>query len=148
MENSITWLLIADASKARLFSMHKARFLQEKHPNSLELIGQFTHDKSRKKNSELVTDRRGEFGSGAFEMPTSPKVHEAEQFAHELASHLDSGRKDGTFRDLIIVAPPSFMGILHKQMPDSVNKLVSQKIEKDYTYQTDHDLVNSLINHF
>lgn len=148
MENSITWLLIADASKARLFSMHKARFMQDKNPNSLELIGQFTHENSRKKNSDLVTDRRGEFGSGAFEMPTQPKVHEAEQFALELANHLDSKRKDGTFRDLIIVAPPTFMGILHKQMPDSVNKLITQTIEKDYTYQTNHELAKSLITHF
>lgn len=148
MENSITWLLIADASKARLFSMYKARFIQDKNLDSLELIGQFTHENSRKKNAELVTDRRGEFGSGSFEVTTSPKVYEAEQFALELANHLEAKRKDGTFRDLIIVAPPAFMGILHKQMPDSVNKLVSQTIEKDYTYQTNHDLVKCLMTHF
>src|SRR5687768_7208429 len=134
MANSKTWLLIADASKARIYSLYKARVFQEQHPKHLELIGEYSHIESRKKGSELTTDKLGEFGNGTFVEATSPKIREAEQFAHELIHHIEIGRKEGVFRDLIIVAPPAFMGMLQKYMPTEMHKLVSQRIEKDYTH--------------
>lgn len=148
MENSKTWLLIADASKARIFAMHKVRVFREKNPNDLELIGAYNHENSRKKGSELNSDRMGEFGSGTFVEATSPKLHEAQQFAHELLGHLETGRKENNYRDLIIVAPPAFMGLLHKHMPHGVNKLISQKIEKDYTHCEGRELLQNLLTHF
>ncbi|MBX3708819.1 MAG: host attachment protein [Gammaproteobacteria bacterium] len=148
MENAITWLLIADASKARLFSMHKARFLRDQHPKNLELISCFTHEKSRMKGSELTTDKSGEFGVGTFVEATSPKTREAEEFALELLEHLESARKSNHYRDLIIVAPPAFMGMLHKHMPHQMHKIVSQNIEKDYTLHEGVELTHHLINHF
>jgi len=148
MINSITWLLVADSSKARLYSMHKARILQEQNSKHLELIGEYAHADSRKKGSELATDKQGEFGSGTFVEATSPKIHEAEQFAHELIIRLNSARKEGTFRDLILVAPPAFMGLLLKHMPHEIQKCVSQKIEKDYTQDDKQQLVHNLMAHF
>lgn len=148
--NTKTWLLVADASKARLYSIHKARIFQEQThlTDGLELVSEFKHDKSRKKNSDLITDKSGEFGSGTFVEATSVKFHEAEQFAHELLKFLDVGRKEKTYRDLIIVAPPTFMGLLHKHMPHEMHKLVSQRIEKDYTNNTERELMQNLLNHF
>jgi protein required for attachment to host cells len=148
MENTITWLLIADASKARIFSLHKARFIQDQKPDNLHLIGEYSHNQSRQKGSDLVTDRMGMYGSGNFSESTPPKVHEAEVFAHQLMEHLDNGRKDGVYRDLILIAPPAFMGILHKSMPHGIQKLVSQNIEKDYTQSQGHELARNLISHF
>ncbi|VVC76042.1 hypothetical protein AQUSIP_13440 [Aquicella siphonis] len=147
MGNTVTWLLIADASKARLYSMHKARFLLDKHSKNLNLIGQFTHDASRMKGIDLVSDRMGTFGNGSFEETTLPKVHEAEQFALELLGHLKSARVENSYRDIIIVAPPSFMGLLHKHMPHEVDKLVVKRIEKDYTQYNGEELAQNLINH-
>lgn len=147
MVNSRTWLLVADASKARIYSMYKARVFQEKNPKQLELVGVYTHDASRKKGSELETDKRGEFGAGTFVEATTPKMHEAEQFAHQLLDHLDTGRKEGSFRDLILVAPPTFMGLLNKLMPHEMQKLVSQTIEKDYTQKNERELMENLLHH-
>jgi len=149
MENSITWMLIADASKARLYAMHKARFMREQHPNNLSLIQDFTHQNSRKKNADLVTDKMGNYGPGSFTLPYVPKTHEAEVFAKELMNHLEGERKNGSsFRDIILVAPPEFMGHLHHQTPSSISKLITQKIEKDYTQDEGITLVNKLIKHF
>jgi protein required for attachment to host cells len=146
--NSITWLLISDSSKARLYSLHKARIFNDQNPKELELIAEFAHEKSRMKGTELSSDKLGEFNSGTFVENTSPKSHEAEQFAHELLMHLDAARKEGRFRDLIIVAPPTFMGLLNKHMPHEIQKLVSQKIEKDYTQFNINELVQNLMVHF
>src|SRR5579871_86191 len=119
-----TWLLVADASKARIFSMHKALIFQQPNPANLKLIGEYSHEKSRLKGIDLETDRMGLYGSVTFEEPTSPKFHEAEQFAHELLGLLETGRVSNNYRDLILVAPPSFMGILNKHMPHEMHKVV------------------------
>lgn len=148
MENTITWILIADASKARLFAVHKARLFQDDNTNNLQLISEFTHNDSRKKGSDLVSDKMGEFGSGSFAATTSPKAHEAEQFAQELVTHLDTGRKENSFRDFILVAPPAFMGLLHKHMHQETKKLLSQSIEKDYTHDEGRVLLTHLLSHF
>lgn len=148
MEKKKTWLLVADASKARIYTLCKARIFQEQHPKHLELIGHYDHANSRKKISDLVADKLGEFGAGTFAETTSPKVQEAEQFAHELLRHIEVGRADKSFHDLIIVAPASFMGLLHKHMPSNLHKLISQQIEKDYTQHNESDLLEHLLQHF
>src|SRR5262245_35379931 len=143
MNNNKTWLLIADSSQARLYALHKARlYLKENASDNLELIGEFAHNSSRQKDSELNSDKMGEFGSGTFVEATSAKVHEAEVFALQLLTHLDTGRKLNHFKDLILVAPPAFMGLLKKHMPHEMQKLISKTIEKDYTHQTDRELVH------
>src|SRR3990167_3851993 len=147
MNNNKTWILGADASIARLYAMHKARFLKQSDTKELALINQFAHEASRKKVSELITDKMGEFGSGTFVENTNPKLHEAEQFAHEIIHYLDMSRKDKDFRDLIIIAPPTFMGLLHKHMPGEINKLISQTIEKDYTKNNAQELIKNLLQH-
>lgn len=148
MENSTTWLLIADASKARIFSLVKARIFND--PNNdknLQLIGTYVHEESRKKGAELISDKMGEFGSGTFVEATSPKVHEAEHFAHELVNHLEIGRNNKSFRDLILISPPAFMGLLHKFMSHEIHKLVTKTIEKDYTQLNTKELLQSLLNY-
>ncbi len=148
MENSITWLLVCDASKARLYSMHKARLFSDPSAHNLELVNKFAHDASRKKGRDLETDRMGTQGSETFEESTPLKVQEAEKFVHELLAHLESGRKSGNYRDLIIVAPPEFMGLLRKHMHHDLQRMVVQNIEKNYTQDNDKDLLHNLMQHF
>jgi protein required for attachment to host cells len=150
MENSKTWLLIANASKAKLYSFHKAALFQHQDPKALTLVNEFSHDKSRKKNSELSTDRMGRLGaytSGLAEA-TPPKTHEAEVFAIELVNHLDEARTENKFRDLIIIAPAAFMGMMSKHTTHEIEKMIAQKIEKDYTSHTNHELMHNLMQHF
>lgn len=147
MTNTITWLLVADASKAKIYSLHKAKVFQDNpNGNLLTLVEEFQHNNSRKKNSELVSDRMGDFGPGKLLEVTPPKTIEAEQFALKLTSRLDNGRKEDSYQDLVIVAPPNFMGLLNKHMHNQVTKLLSKTIEKDYTQQAEKELVKSLVN--
>lgn len=147
-ENHKTWLLVADASKAKIYSIRKARLFTSNDPKELQLLSQHTHADSRKKGIELNTDRMGEFGHGGFDDQTPPKLREAEHFACEILHHIENGIKENHFRDLVIVAPPHFMGLLNKCMSHTVQKLVSQTIEKDYTQQNERDLMASLLAHF
>lgn len=149
MENNKTWVLIADASSARIFALYKALIFKD--PNNtknFELISQFNHADSRKKGIELMSDRTGNFGSGTFVDPTDPKFYQAEQFAHELLEYLEISRGENKFRDLILVSPPAFMGLLNKHMHHNMHKLVTQTIEKDYTKQHGRELIQSLLSHW
>ena len=149
--HSNTWVVVADASKASIYSMHKARFLIDENPNNLTLVSTHTHHESRQKTSDLVSDKMGEYGSQSgrnslIEM-TVPKLREAEIFAHELLEQLEMGRTGNHYRDLIIIAPPAFLGLLNKGMTQNLQKLIIQTIEKNYTNDSIRVLAQNLMQH-
>lgn len=149
MEKNKTWVLIADASSARIYAVHKAIIFQEPtNSKNLELVADFSHADSRKKGVDLTSDRLGNFGSGTFVESTDPKSHEAEIFAHELLHYLENARNENKFKELILVSPANFMGLLHKHFPNTLNKVVTQTIEKDYTKQQGSELIQSLLSHW
>lgn len=142
-----TWLLVADASKARVYTLNKARLFREKSDKNLTLLSEHTHSASRKKGTQLAQDKLGGFGTGTFVEATDLKRYEAERFAQELIEKLEAGRNENNFRDLIIVAPPAFLGLLHKHVSDNLRKMISQTIEKDYTQYNERELIANLLNH-
>ncbi len=124
-----TWILVANASLARLYS--------NSGPNKgLELLKELNHPESRQKNKDLVTDRPGSIqgspGSG-YESPTQPKEQAARAFAQELAQEFYQGRNKQAFERAILVAPPGFMGMLNNELDGPTTKLVIDRVEKDYT---------------
>lgn len=143
METNTTWILVADASKARIFSTHKAALFNGNGKN-LQLINEYEHQESRKKDQDLVTDRQGKFGSGTFVETTDPKHHEEERFAVELTKTLAKAHNENRYHELIFIAPATFMGMLNKHISNELNKLVNLTIEKDYTSFNEQELVTRL----
>lgn len=139
---STTWILVSNASSGKI--------LKNTGPNKgLEIVKAFEHPQSREKNADLVSDRPGHNpgagnGHGSFVPATSPKEHEAEVFALELARELDSGRVANQFVRLVLVAPPAFLGQLNRRLNDAVKGLVSASLEKDYTRASDKELAQYL----
>jgi len=141
-----TWIIVANASEARIFSSPRARLVNS--PTDLDLVKEINHPNSRKKSGELVADKSGAYqggdsGHGAFVEPSDPKDIEVERFAKELARELEDGRVANHFQDLIIAASPHFHGMLNKQLTNNVSGLVSVNIERDYT----NDSVKELLKH-
>jgi len=139
---STTWILVSNASAGRIF--------KNTGPNKgLEIVREFKHPQSREKNSDLVSDRPGHNpgagnGHGSFVPATTPKEHEADVFALELARELDAGRVENRYSRLVLVASPAFMGQLKGRLNDSVRGLISDSLEKDYTRATDKELTQHL----
>ncbi len=142
---STTWILVSNATSAKL--------IRNTGPNKgLELVREFAHPQSRGKNADLVTDRPGRNpgsgnGHGSFIPATTPKEHEAEVFALELARELDAGRVGNQYSRLILAASPAFMGQLNSHLPETVKGLIDARIEKDYTRATDKELGKYLANY-
>ncbi|MBA2653643.1 MAG: host attachment protein [Gammaproteobacteria bacterium] len=138
-----TWILIANASEARLFQAEKVT-------KKILLIDEFFHPASRKKIASLVTDVPGRYRKStstplsSFEETFNPKQAEALRFARELAEKLNLGRATNRYTNLILVAPPHFQGLLNKCCNHHVKNLISNTLDKDYTKIREYDLPHYL----
>jgi protein required for attachment to host cells len=125
-----TWILVADASRARLFREQRGKCI---------MIGEFEHPESRASVRELVSDANGRKpGAGYGHRPgaephTDPKDVEAEKFAHRLAESLERGLHVHAFEQLVLIAPPRFMGELKGRLSDQVQKRLLKTIKKNLT---------------
>lgn len=139
---AITWILVANASIAKLYA--------NLGPNKgLQLVKELMHPESRQKNADLVTDKPGSLanaasGKGHCEPQTTAKEYHAQRFAQELAHTLYQGRAANAFRRAIVCAPPSFMGLLNNCLDNSTNQLVSDRFDKDYTKTPEPELRSHL----
>jgi protein required for attachment to host cells len=143
MSKPITWVLVADAARVRLFQVEQPQ--QTLAPAlGQELIG--TNLPSR----EIASDRPGRtFDSGgqgrhAKEPPTDPARHAQGEFARDVVRLLDEKRGSRSFERLIVVAPPQFLGDLRALMPQQLQESVSAEVAKDLSKLSLHELQDRL----
>ena len=151
MKMTNTWILVANSSEAKIFSVNKIKFINGK--EKLSLIKEFDHPDSRKKDTEIASDKLGHYqtgglGHGSFVEATDPQKHEADNFAREVIEALEVSRVANQFRDLILVVPPHFHGLLNKHLHKPLQKLIISVIEKDYTKSPQNVLEVHLLKQF
>ncbi len=145
LKKSVTWVLIADGSRARLFATENSGSALRPALGQ-EWIG--TNLPSR----DLASDRPGRsFDSGgegrhAMEPPTDPKRHAKWSFAHDIAQLLEAERKNNAFESLVVVAPPEVLGDLRSEFGVELRRMVATEINKDLTKVPTHDLPDRLGN--
>lgn len=130
-----TWVLIADSSRARLFSVDKALA-------PLREIEAFVHPEGRAKTRDLVSDRQGRsVGNGPnMDYEVTPKRQQAMVFAKEISEHLKEGRISGLFQRLYIAAAPSFLGLLRDKLDPRTAELLVDTVSKDLTQLEPEDI--------
>ena len=123
-----TRVVVADNKRARIFSSHNVM----KHLTEQE---DFVHSAANLSNQDLVGDASGKSVDqhGSLDPRTSAKVHEEEQFAKALGKHLKELHNQQHFEQLILIAPPKFLGMLRDELPAPLDKLVTKTIDKDLT---------------
>ena len=105
------WVLVADNSRARLFST-------DFNNGELEEEESFVHTESRLHDHDLTSDLPGRafdrFGGArhAMEQRLDPKDGQAVDFAKQLIAYLEDGRVKHRFDKLYVVAPPMLLGLL------------------------------------
>jgi len=106
-----TWILIGDGSHARFFQASDA-------VGPWEMLRKVEREHSREK-----TDR--------------PETHEdrgEHEFARQLVKELETARESGSFKDLVLVAPPKFLGQLRGELPAALAACVVKTLDKDYAH--------------
>ncbi|MCB1685278.1 MAG: host attachment protein [Pseudomonadales bacterium] len=126
-----TWIVVADSTRARIFQ-------QEGASAPLQECEGMVHPESALHADDLVSDRQGRTfdssGQGArhaMEPKSSVKETHAKAFARELGARLESARKRGEIDDLVLIAPPHFLGLLSAALSDVTAKLISSRLHKD-----------------
>lgn len=128
----ITWIVVADSYRARVFTVDSLS-------SPLEEVDDLTHLEGRLQDRELTSDLpgkiRSEGGTGghAFEQPTDPKKHEADNFASNIAHYLEQADNANKINRLLIIADPSFLGLLRKHLSAQLKKKVCFELDKNIT---------------
>lgn len=152
MEVMTKWILIADASRARLFRDEDTR-------GAFTLLDSLEHPSSRARARDLMADANGrkpsgmtrggaDAGAGAGSSSarpgaapfTDPKAVEAEKFARDLAARLNKGLHEHAYDRLVVAAPPHFLGVLKHLLDGEVTKHVDRFINKDLTQHDKADV--------
>ncbi len=126
----LTWLVVADNSKARIFSV-------DSRMGPIEEIESIEHLEARLHEQDLTSDLpgrsngKGGAGGHAYQDEVSPKEQENINFARKIASELDSARKDGKFKQVMLVAAPGFLGNLRNQLTAQTQKLTCFELAKN-----------------
>lgn len=130
MKSGKIWVILAESSRARIFELDKLY-------SPLEELEGFVNNNCRLHETELNSDKPGHSfdsrGASSHQLGqfNDTKTHQTEVFAKLLSDRLDKGRISGEFEKLIIIAPPSFLGILRKIMPHQIKQLVWMSMPKN-----------------
>jgi protein required for attachment to host cells len=124
------WVLVCDAARGRLFEV------RENEP--WRLLETFTHEESREKASDLVSDHAGRRSSqgasvhhNAMAPASTPKEVEQGHFVHLLAKNLDQAMRSKRFRRWVLVAPPHVLGMLRKELTPELHEALMASVDKD-----------------
>ncbi|MBS3963470.1 MAG: host attachment protein [Methylomonas sp.] len=134
--STITWVVVADRSRARFF------ILTSRIAPMAELDGMM-HAEGRMQERDNLSDRQGGIAGGhgegdhTFEAPTDMKHREAEVFARQIADKLEQGRVNHDYDQLILVAPPAFLGALRQAVNDHVHDLIANTFDKNLVSESE-----------
>lgn len=125
----LTWLVVADNSKARIFTV-------DSRMGPIEEIGSIMHEAARLHEHDMTSDAPGR-GNGnggarhAYQDEISAKDQENINFAKQIAHELDDARKEGKFKQVMLVAAPGFLGNLRNQLTAQTQKLACFELAKN-----------------
>ncbi|AZG15948.1 MULTISPECIES: host attachment protein [Cupriavidus] len=138
------WILVADEGVARVLAPQgdNAR---------LEEVEKVTDAGAHADNADLRRDAYGRRGQapvqgdaghpGAHAGRTATVVssagedalhQEAQLFSRRVAKLLEDARNRQRFDELVVIAPPRFLGLLRQALPASVSDAITREIGKDY----------------
>ncbi|MBK1720986.1 host attachment protein [Thiocystis violacea] len=128
-----TWILVADNSRARIFSAEKAT-------GPITEISSMTFPEGRLHEGDLITDKGGRSqtpGAGVHGVngEDAHKQENADRFASLLCEDLEAARNQGRFRKLYIMAAPALLGLLRKHQSSSLRQMVAGELDKNLTTQ-------------
>ena len=132
MKKTVTWILIADGTQARV--------LEHNGPGKgLSAVKGLDWSIEPLQSQDIDSDKPGRGHSSAgsarssMEPKTDPAQHREAEFVRSVASVLDKKALEGAFDRLVVAAAPIALGNLRKVMSDHVKKTIVAELDKDLT---------------
>ncbi|HYL02477.1 MAG TPA: host attachment protein [Steroidobacteraceae bacterium] len=136
-------IIVADESEARFYDAAQL-------DGPVHLIGKTSDPAARLHDRDLKSDKPGRFdhaapGGHGFAHHSSggesrPHRHEVTQFAHRIATQLETEWRAKHFENLVLVAGPPFLGTLRAALPEALRRQVSREIPRDLIHQDEKAL--------
>jgi protein required for attachment to host cells len=133
-------IVVADQGEARFYDAQRA--------SQLQLVAQLTDAKAHLHDRDFKSDRpgrvfdhassggrRGAVAHHATGGENSPRRHEAELFARQIAAELEKAQREDRFDRLVLVAGPAFLGELRAAIPKSLAASIVAEVNKDLVHQ-------------
>lgn len=143
MAQKYTWILVADASRARVLE-------RAGHETILKAVEGFDLDHPISKTSAVARDSLprtfDSVGDGRHAIAPKTDPHRAEKrsFAIELADRLHAEAAKGSFDELIIIAPPQMIGDLRSVLTDAVRSRLSRELVLDLTHESNLEIARRI----
>ena len=141
-------LVISDSQRALLLRNEGT----EIHP-SLVVVERF--EPARTTNESGDSDRSGRrsggsnriahFGARSALDQSDTRRLQTLEFADQLTNELTKMLRQGRFKNVVLAAPPAFLGALRDAMPPEVARRVAAEIPKHLTEATIEDIQNALV---
>ena len=147
MHKPETWVLVADATRARV--LRQPEPAPRMHTPPLETI--FTKKTRVLPARAIMSDEPGRSfssvgeGRSAMEYRSDPVREELREFVREILDELDKRRERGEFQHLVIHAPPRMLGELRDLMSPHLAATVVAEFDKDLTKLPERDLREALL---
>jgi protein required for attachment to host cells len=136
-------IVVAGAAEARFYDtdspkgpLHLAARLTD--PNAhLHDRDRVTDRPGRKFDHAPLGARRGATARHSTGGEESPRKHEAEVFARRVAEELERGNSHNGFERVVVIAGPSFLGLLRNALSSSLRSKIVAEIPKDVVHQAE-----------
>lgn len=127
-----TWILVADSSRARIFTATSAIA-------SLQELETLAHPEGRLHEQDITSDLPGRSfdsqgqGRHAMGAKIEPKQQEQITFTRRICDRIEMARGQGEYDQLILVATPTLLGLLRKQLSTDTTKRITHELVKNIT---------------
>lgn len=127
---SNTWILVADAARARLFEMPRKGAVPV-------VLACYTYPDGRSPGRHPEHGRLPRVQESnnpsrhAIEPKTPLREKHAQRFADTLGAIAKQGRMEGRYDKLILVAPPRFLGALHGSLDEQTAACVVGEVRNE-----------------
>jgi protein required for attachment to host cells len=129
-----TWIVVADACRARLMSAHRP-------DGALHETEALANPEARLHEGDLVSDRGGrdsnrDGSTHGLDTGDKAKSESADRFAAEVCERLEEGRRRSAFSRLYVVGAPAFLGLMRKHQSNALRGTIVGEVAKDITTQS------------
>ena len=147
-----TWIIAADSSRARVLQV------ADREQKLLE-IDDLLNPEARMQNRDLQTDGEPRFnghggvgkpgtaptgGPGSDRETQGPVEHSVRVFAREIGRYLDKARTEHRYDELVLIAPPKFLGALRGELGKEVEKMLADDVPKNLAWLNTRELERHL----
>lgn len=135
------WITLAYRTGIRIYNYENTN-----ETKAFTLVHSKDHPQGHLTDKELGTDQPGRafdsVGGGRHSLGSSqsPSQHITDKFAKEICTMLENACSTNQFSKLILIAGPSFLGLLRHHLNSQTASHIVHTLNKDFVHMSDHEV--------